>query len=110
MFNVNENKIQEISTQPSPYSPDGILYYIDYTHTADFVELKEGDEGYDDKIGFLNFVWIPNGNHGKITPWRITKYIEVYPEQWEGAWAEWPRLKLHFHYGKLMNYENITGR
>ena len=37
-------------------SPDGILYYIDYTHTADFVELKEGDDGYDDKIGFFNFV------------------------------------------------------
>jgi len=29
-------------------SPDGQLYLIDYSHTADFVELKEGDEGYDE--------------------------------------------------------------
>ena len=27
-------------------SPDGQLYLIDYSHTADFVELKEGDEGF----------------------------------------------------------------
>lgn len=91
-------------------SPDGILYYIDYTHTADFVELKEGDDGYDDKIGFFNFVWVPNGNHGKIRPWMITKYVEVYPEQWNGKWEDWPRLKLHFKCGKLMDYEDITGR
>jgi len=91
-------------------SPDGALYCIDYTQTADFVELKEGDDGYDDKRGFLNFVWIPNGNHGKISPCMITKYVEVYPEGWEGRWEDWPRLKLHFRYGKLQDYEDITGR
>ena len=91
-------------------SPDGVLYYIDYSYTADFVELQEGDEGYNEERKFLNFQWVPNGNHGKISPWIITKYIEVYPEQWEGDWAEWPRLKLHFRYGKLQDYEDITGR
>ena len=91
-------------------SPDGVLYYIDYSHTADFVELKEGDEGYDEERKFLNFQWVPNGNHGKISPWMITKYIEVYPEEWKGKWEDWPRLKLHFRYGKLMDYEDITGR
>ena len=60
-------------------SPNGVLYYVDYSHTADFVELKEGDKGYDDKRGYLNFVWIVNGNLGKISPWMVTKYIEVYP-------------------------------
>jgi hypothetical protein len=91
-------------------SPDGGLYYIDYSYTADFVELKEGDDGYDGERKFLNFRWIPNGTHGKIRPWMITKYVEVYPEEWEGKWEDWPRLKLHFRYGKLMDYENITGR
>ena len=91
-------------------SPDGVLYYIDYSHTADFVELKEGDEGYNEERKFLNFQWVPNGNHGKISPCMLTKYVEVYPEQWGGAWEDWPRLKLHFRYGKLMDYEDITGR
>lgn len=91
-------------------SPNGVLYYVDYSHTADFVELKEGDKGYDDKRGYLNFVWIPNGNHGKISPWMVTKYIEVYPAEWEGKWEDWPRLRLHFKCGKLMDYEDITGR
>lgn len=92
-------------------SPDGILYYIDYSHTADFVELKEGEEGYSDRLGGLfNFQWIPNGNHGKVTPWMLTKYVEIYPSTWEGRWEDWPRLKVHFKYGKLMDFEDITGR
>jgi len=91
-------------------SPDGVLYHIDYSHTADFVELKEGDGGYNEERKFLNFHWVPNGNHGKIRPWMITKYVEVYPEDWKGKWEDWPRLKLHFRYGKLMDYEDITGR
>ena len=91
-------------------SPSGQLYLIDYSHTADFVELKEGDEGYNADVALFNFQWIPNGTHGKVRPWYITKYISIYPEQWEGEWKEWPTLKLHFKYGKLMDYENITGQ
>jgi hypothetical protein len=89
--------------------PHGYLYYIDYWQTADFVELKEGDEGYSE-IGFLNFIWRPNGNHGKVTPWYLTKYIEVYPSDWKGEWKDWPRLRLHFRCGKLVDYEDVTGR
>jgi hypothetical protein len=90
-------------------STSGQLHLIDYSHTADFVELKEGDEGYSE-MALLNFRWIPNGTHGKVRPWYITKYISIYPEQWEGEWEEWPTLKLHFRYGKLIDYENITGQ
>ena len=91
-------------------SPDGVLYYIDYSHTADFVIIEEGDEDYQETHKWRNFKWVPNGNHGKIRPWMITKYVEVYPEDWKGKWEDWPRLKLHFRYGKLMDYEDITGR
>lgn len=91
-------------------SPDGVLYYIDYSHTADFVQIQEGDEDYNETHQWRNFKWVPNGNHGKIRPWMITKYVEVYPEDWKGKWEDWPRLKLHFRYGKLMDYEDITGR
>ena len=88
----------------------GVLYYINYSNTADFVELKEGDEGYDDKRGYLNFIWVPNGNRGKVSPWLITEYITVYPEEWKGRWEDWPRLRLHFKYGKLVEYMDVTGR
>jgi len=90
-------------------SPSGQLYLIDYSHTADFVELKEGDEGYSE-MALLNFRWIPNGTHGKVRPWYITKYVEIYPAEWEGEWEDWPRLKLHFKLGKLQDYEDITGQ
>jgi len=90
-------------------SPSGQLHVIDYCRTADFVELKKGDDGYDDKRKFLNFVWVPNGNHGKVSPVYLTKYITIYPELWEGQWEEWPTLKLHFRYGNLIDYEDVTG-
>jgi hypothetical protein len=91
-------------------SPDGHLYYIDYSGTADFVEIKEGDEDYNENLKFFNFKWVPNGNKGKITPWILTKYVEVYPADWKGAWEDQPRLLIHFKYGKLMEYEDITGK
>jgi len=91
-------------------SPDGVLYVIDYTKTQDLKVYEPGDPEYNEERSWLNFEWIPNGNHGKISPWMITKYIEVYPEQWKGKWEDWPRLKLHFKYGKLQDYEDITGR
>ena len=89
-------------------SPDGQLYLIDYSHTADFVELKEGDEGYHE-VALFNFRWIPNGNHGKVRPWNITKYITIYPENWDGEWDELPRLRIHFKEGMLQDYEDVTG-
>jgi hypothetical protein len=91
-------------------SPDGYLYVIDYTHTQNLKLYEPGDDGYDEKHQWRNFEWIPNGQHGKIRVHPITKYIEVYPENWKGDWVEWPRLKLHFRYGKLQDYEDITGR
>jgi len=91
-------------------APDGVLYWIDYSHTSDFVELKEGDDGYDDERKLLNFQWIPNGTRGGVRVHPITKYIEIYPEQWNGKWEDWPRCKIHFKYGKVQDYEDVTGR
>jgi len=91
-------------------SPSGQLYIIDYSHTADFVELKEGDEGYNAEVPLFNFQWIPNGNHGKVSPLYLTRYVSIYPEGWKGDWHDWPTLKLHFKYGKLMDYEDVTGK
>jgi hypothetical protein len=90
--------------------PHGYLYFIDYSQTSDFVELKEGDEGYNGERLLLNFKWIPNGNKGKVRPWMITKYVEVYPAIWDGAWEDCPRCRIHFKYGRLMDFEDVTGR
>ena len=90
-------------------SKSGELYYIHYSGTSDFVILNEGDEDYDEKRKFLNFKWVPNGNKGCIRPWYLTKYIRVYLSSWNGHYTDWPTLKLHLKYGKLMEYEDITG-
>ena len=89
-------------------SPDGELYLIDYSHTADFVELKEGDEGYEPEKKIFNFRWIPNGTHGKVRPWNITKYVVIYPENWEGAWEDCPDCRIHFVDGKVQDYKILT--
>ena len=88
-------------------SPDGQLYLIDYSHTTDFVELKEGDEGYQTgKLAMFNFQWIPNGTHGRVIPmYGFTKYITVYPERWDGKWEDWPECRIHFKRGVLLDYE-----
>ena len=87
-------------------APNGQLYWIDYSHTANFVELKEGDEGYQEgRLSMLNFKWIPNGTHGKVRPTNLTKYITVYPERWDGEWKDWPECRIHFKDAKLQHYE-----
>jgi len=90
--------------------PQGYLYHIDYSHTADFVVIEEDDEDYNETHKWCNFKWMPNGNHGKVRVHPITKYIEVYPSDWKGQWEDWPRLRLHFRCGRLLDYEDVTGR
>lgn len=70
---------KDIDNTMSDYwlSPSGQLYIIDYSHTADFVELKEGDEGYNAEVPLFNFQWIPNGNHGKVSPLYLTRYVSI---------------------------------
>ena len=90
--------------------PSGLLWYSSYRDTHTYEEIPEDDERYNNKAKFLNFEWIPTGAHGKYRVHVITKYIEVYPAEWEGKWEDWPRLRLHFRYGKLQDYEDVTGR
>lgn len=89
--------------------PNGLLWYSSYRETHTFHAINEDDPRYDPDKKFLNFEWIPTGKHGKFLAHPITKYIEIHPEGWKGKWEDWPRLKLHFKYGKLQEYINITG-
>lgn len=88
--------------------PAGYLYYIDYSHTADLKIYEPGDPEYNDDRKWLNFEWVPNGTRGKVKLFPLTKYVEIYTAMWGGAWEDWPRAKIHFKYGRLMDYELFT--
>ena len=90
--------------------PAGVLWRPDYVGTNTFEEIPEDDPRYDVKRKFLNFEWIPTGQHGKFVQHSITKYVEIYPAEWEGKWENWPRLKIHFRRGIIQDYEDITGQ
>ena len=90
--------------------PEGYLWYGDYTGTSSMEIYEEGHPKYDPDKKFMNFDWIPTGVRGKYKVHPITKYINVYPTNWKGQWEEWPTLKLHFKYGKLQDYEDLTGQ
>ena len=89
--------------------PKGVLWYPDYIGTNEFHVIEEDDPRYNSERLFLNFEWIPTGQHGKYQPHLITKYVEIYPADWKGKWEDWPRLKLHFRKGVLQDFEDITG-
>jgi len=90
--------------------PKGQVWQIDLRNTADFVELKEGDEGYNATRGWLNFRWAPNSNHGKVSPYRVTDYVTIYPSNWDGKWEDWPEACLHIVKGKVKDFTtNIKG-
>ena len=90
--------------------PAGKLWYPCYIGTNTFEEIAEDDPRYSEKHPFLNFEWIPTGEHGKYKHHPITKYIEVYPAEWKGEWKDWPTLRLHFRYGIIQEFTDVTGR
>jgi len=90
--------------------PTGYLWCGNYEGSSTFEIIEKHDPRYDRDRKFLNYEWIPTGKHGKYRVHSITKYIEIYPEQWKGKWEDWPRLRLHFKCGKLQDYEDVTGR
>lgn len=85
-------------------SPAGHLYVMSYRDTHNFKIVEENDPEYKESLKFLNYRWVPTGIHGRVEPYHITSYVEIYPETWEGDWKDWPRMKLHFRSGKLVEY------
>jgi len=89
-------------------APDGRLYVSTYRSTHTFEVIKEDDPRYSETHKFLNFEWIPTGDHGKVEPYYLTKYVEIYTAQWKGDWVDWPRMRLHFKDGILQDFEAFT--
>ena len=57
--------------------PNGRIWSIDYSGTHDFEDLGR-------------FKICKNGNKGRISPFTITKQIEVYPAVWKTHYAPTP--------------------
>lgn len=76
--------------------PSGCLWVVDETDISDMVESD---------TALLGFEWVLNGNHGKVTPCRISRTVLVYPERYKGRWEDWPECSLTFLNGKLQHYE-----
>lgn len=87
-------------------SPSGELWKPEYTGTHDFKVYSEGDLEYDPLKKWVNWEWIPTGKHGRYTPHKITKFVEIYPALWEGKWENWPICRLHFVDGILKDYQH----
>jgi len=100
-YNNKELQTKDLDCCMNDYwiDPAGQLFEIDYSSTADFVELAEGDDGYNSDRKYLNFKWIPNGLHGKIKPVYIFKIIEVYPAVFDGHYSKWPSCHILFKNG-----------
>jgi hypothetical protein len=90
--------------------PNGLLWYPSYVGTHTFEVYDEGHPKYNPNLLWGNHEWVPTGEHGRYQPHMLTKYIEIHPERWGGAWEDWPRLRLHFKRGILQDYEDVTGR
>ena len=71
--------------------PAGYLWVGDYSGTSTFEIIEKDDPRYNPKHLFLNYEWIPTGQHGKYQVHAITKYVEIYPATWEGHYDDWPR-------------------
>ena len=88
--------------------PAGYLWVGDYAGTSTFEIIGKDDPRYDSERHFLNYEWIPTGVHGKYRVHPITKYVEIYPSNWKGHYDDWPRCRIHFKYGRVVEYEHIT--
>ena len=84
--------------------PSGQLWYIGCDHVSDFQEIGEDDERYDPERKWKNFEWVPNGNHGKVSPCLLTDYITIYPDKFHGPFEDWPTCRIHFVNGKLRSF------
>ena len=87
--------------------PAGYLWCGDYAGTAAMEIYEEGHPKYDADRKWMNFGWVPTGVRGKYRVHPITKYVEIYPAQWDGHYDDWPRCRIHFKYGRVVEYETF---
>jgi hypothetical protein len=71
-------------------SPNGQLFYMDYTCTSEFYEDEDATQP------LFRFRTRPTGEKGRVRPERLTKSVNVYPANYKGSWEDWPKATLFF--------------
>jgi|TARA_R100000030_G_scaffold3313_1_gene2484 hypothetical protein len=69
--------------------PRGNLWTVDHTGTYDFEDFGE------------KFKIVKNINHGRVSPFPITKQLELYPAHWTAHYAPTPSAMVTFVEGHV---------
>ena len=90
--------------------PGGHLWRLDESGTYDIVEEPEEDilRARENREWLPPFRPVPNGNHGRVLPYRLTRTIRIYPSDWSSKvkdrsrHSDWPEYELVFRDGELI--------
>lgn len=96
--------------------PQGQLWRVDESGTYDIVEESEEDirKSLGRREWLPPFRPVPNGNHGKVLPHRLTRTIRIYPSDWRSKTkdklyhSDWPEYELTFRDGELILTQVIS--
>ena len=89
--------------------PSGQLFVIDDRNVYDILDNPSFANKAKDRW-MDPFIYVPNGNHGKISPLYATKTIVIYSPKWEGEdYADWrPECKIQFKQGTIQEFTYDT--
>lgn len=87
--------------------PRGLLWRVDYSGTHDYIEepAEEIERARAEKKWLPPFRPVPNGNHGRVLPHRLTRTIRIYASEWKHPkpdHSDWPEYELVFRDGELI--------
>ena len=96
--------------------PVGQLWRTDESNTYDMVEESEEDirRARENREWLPPFRPVPNGNHGRVIPHRLTRTIKIYPSDWRSKcsdslhFSDWPEYELVFRDGELILVQIIS--
>ncbi len=95
--------------------PSGRLWRTDESNTYDIVEESAEDifKARERKEWLPPFRPVPNGLHGRVMPYRLTRTIRLYPSDWRSKvkdklyHSDWPEFELVFRDGELILIQTI---
>jgi len=95
--------------------PSGRLWRTDESGTYDIVEESAEDifKARENRQWLAPFRPVPNGQHGRVIPHRLTRTIRIYPSDWRSKikdklyHSDWPEYELTFRDGELILVQTI---